>query len=117
MGIHIVLMRIRVVGLVKLKPMKKIFVVTIFLLLTITGCASNQRSNTLNSWVGARLEQLISSWGPPTNSYSINETTTLSYETSRMIYFNGRPIHMSCATTFTATRGYITYWRYSGNDC
>ena len=93
------------------------------LLLVITGllagCATTANyEKTLNSWVGHSESALISSWGPPSNSYTSGDTTSLSFGGTRgFVFMSGMAIPVSCVTTFTLKNKVVTNWTWSGNGC
>lgn len=88
----------------------------------------NNYSNTLQSWVGAREEKLISQWGPPANSYTSGNTTSLSYVYNGGVRYipplytqigpvGGGAVPVNCMTNFTVVNHIITSWSFNGNGC
>jgi hypothetical protein len=82
----------------------------------------------LNSWVGADVNNLIGSWGPPTSTYDLpNGNRIYTWERSSQgavampLYGGGavaRSFTRGCSTNMTAdTSGRIVNWQYSGNAC
>jgi len=67
----------------------------------------------LNTWIGSTEQEMISSWGGPSNVYENNGikyiTWGRSYERSHNTY--------SCSTTFEFSNGIARTWSYRGNDC
>lgn len=113
--------------------MKKLTI--IFLVFTIvTSCKVNgvprkSRTQTLmESWVGSTESAIVSSWGPPTSTYSVGDGTriltwTTSYTEGGNTWYDtyGRQQYNS-PTTYTCQKqfyldssGVIYSWRYSGN--
>lgn len=88
--------------------------------LLITGCAgspasnliNNQRNETLHdimaSWVDASEKDLISSWGPPNNSYTLSDgSKVISYESIWGVYVGDR---FHCVQKFMLEQGVVTKW-------
>lgn len=88
--------------------------------LLLAGCAgspasnliNNQRNETLydrmSSWVGASEKELISSWGPPNNSYTLSDgSKMISYETIWGVYVGDR---FQCVQKFMLEENIVTKW-------
>lgn len=86
------------------------------------GCATTAKyEEKLNSWVGSPEDNLIQSWGPPTQSYPLdNGDKLITYDqTNGVAFAYGMAVPMRCKTTFTvsAATHNITNWNYNGNAC
>ncbi|MCH2276460.1 hypothetical protein [Thalassospira sp.] len=111
-------------------------------LLVLAGCmTASKYEEILNSWVGQSEQSLIASWGPPTSHYDAGNAKYLTYSNQGSMTLPGTQptyqstvignqiyttsyggsapttIALSCQQTFTVVRGYITSWRYQGNNC
>lgn len=105
----------------------------LIIMMTLASCssASNRQSgygNVLDSWIGAREEKLISQWGPPANSYTSGNTTSLSYIYNGGVQYippirtnigimGGGAVPVNCMTNFTLVNHIITSWSFNGNGC
>ena len=98
--------------------MKRLFFLITPLALLL-GCATTANyEKTLNTWIGHSESELISSWGPPNNSYTSGDTTSLSFGGTRgIVYTSGMAIPVSCITTFTLKNKVVTNWSWNGNGC
>lgn len=125
--------------------MKKLAAIAAAALLA-TACASTAKyEGILESWLGAPAENLVNSWGPPTQVQVLGEdtfyiyqhsaqgtytipgqaptyTTTCNYGTCTTTPSGGRTAqthsyHHHCKTTFTIRSDIIVSWRYYGNSC
>ena len=90
----------------------------------LAGCAGSpmgnmirgERYETLNdrmqSWVGAREEKLISSWGPPRNTYRFdNGSKIIAWEYEWGVYVGQ---HFFCSQRFMIDpNGIVTKWDYT----
>lgn len=104
-------------------------------MIMLSGCAGspignlimNQRYQTSSdiaaSWVGASADDLITSWGPPQNSQTLsNGSSILAYQYRWLL--NGSdsttwdyiPEYATCVQRFLVENGLITRW-YSSGDC
>lgn len=82
-----------------------------------------QYQRVLDSYVGHSSEQLISSWGIPTNEYSFSGKKLIEYSKNggavaipvgSMAYASS----LSCKTTFTVDEnGVILSYKWEGNWC
>jgi|WetSurMetagenome_2_1015567.scaffolds.fasta_scaffold1551186_1 hypothetical protein len=112
-----------------------IFILTAFV---IVGCATTAKyEKVLNSWTGADINQLVSKWGYPDNSfqapngnrvyvYSRSGSYTMPTNTNINYYGNyayatttgGQTINLRCTTYFEVDgTGKIIKWSYKGNNC
>ncbi len=93
------------------------------------GCAGQKKfEEKVNSWVGADVNRMISSWGPPARSYQMpNGHTVYTWEWSSQgmvmvpIYGGGmvaQQTHSSCTENIEADEGgTVVTWQYQGNHC
>jgi hypothetical protein len=114
----------------------------IAVLLCLGGCATtNGYRKLLDGWMGADERSLVRAWGVPQRTYETGGVKYLAFISSREVsssrsqpvlvqdmvndksvltYTPSAPRHfhtLSCETTFEITRGRVTSWRFSGNDC
>lgn len=96
----------------------KLALVAVFL----AGCATTAGyEKLLNSWVGAKVDDLIMTWGPPANSYPLSSGRVLEYNSNRNIQLGGytTTVPQTTYTTGSAnvygTRG-SAYGTYSGTS-
>lgn len=101
------------------------------IVITISSCATTANYNeTVKSWEGSDINRLITSWGPPSDVYTMpngNKMYTWLYVSNSLVttnynqYLNRletRQIQYWCKTTFTANKNdIITNWRWEGNSC
>jgi hypothetical protein len=86
----------------------RLFLVIFFFL--VTGCTTT--SSVMNSWVGRNINDVVQSWGPPTNQFSGGGTTTYSWTN---FWSNQYQINQ-CVQSFTVnSSGTITNFSY--NNC
>lgn len=107
------------------------FLILLIPIIIISSCATTAKyAEKLNTWLGHDVNELITSWGPPSNEYKLpngnimytwlwigNTLVQSNYNqylnrtlTSEVTYW--------CKTTFTVDRyGRIIQWRYEGNAC
>ena len=112
------------------------------------GCATRANyEKILNSWVGAPVDNLVRSWGPPASSYRLQSGGQILVYDSRSSQTMMTPmqvqqapgtfvgsthypgpttvtggqvytIHRWCKTQFEVSEGgAVRNWRYEGNDC
>ena len=101
------------------------------LAVALIGCSSRSIENShtaLDTWVGADADELISEWGPPTNShgldsggkvlsYSWSSTGKMTQVLSSGIAYSV-PIVRSCDVLFRVDdSGAVTSSKLSGNAC
>jgi len=98
-------------------------------LVGFSGCVSSQENirKTLNTWIGAPKDALLSSWGMPTRTISMEGYEVWCYEgnfthsSQGMIYLGSGLYGISPEytfwrkVTFWIQDGIITSWRYEGN--
>lgn len=101
------------------------------IVITINSCATTANYNeVVKSWEGADINRLITSWGPPSDVYTMpngNKMYTWLYVSNSLVttnynqYLNRletRQIQYWCKTTFTTNQNdIITNWRWEGNSC
>ena len=60
-------------------------------MLVLSGCATTEGyKKVANSWVGSHVDNLIASWGPPSNSYPLSTGgQVLQYSTQRSVQVGG----------------------------
>jgi hypothetical protein len=91
----------------------------LFWIVALEGCATTANYEAkLQSWIGHSESELIASWGPPSNSYTSGEVTSLAYGGSNgAVIYNGAVIPVNCTTTFTLVNHVVTNWTWKGNSC
>ena len=124
------------------KMRKNVLLATILWIFLLSGCATTAKYETvLNSWVGHDVNELISSWGYPVNSFKApNGNTVYVYSSSgsytmptqtnstynvygNTVYGNttttgGQTLNFWCRTFFeVSTSNKIVTWRWEGNNC
>jgi hypothetical protein len=112
------------------------------MLVALAGCATTANyEKMLNSWIGVQEIELVRSWGPPANSYSVGSNKFLVYNSSRSMvmpgvaptytattygnttYVNsagGTPayqLNLNCQTTFEIQGERIVSYSWRGNNC
>ena len=98
--------------------MRKVF--SVLMLFLLSGCVTEAGyQKIVNSWMGSNKLNLIDSWGVPTSSYKVDDSTEyFSYvETSISSDSYGNIYNYKCQTTFTITDDVVTSWKYEGNKC
>ena len=107
------------------------FIVVASFLFFIYGCATTAKYEAiLNTWMGSNVNNLISSWGPPSDEYTMpngNKMYTWLWVGNTLVTSNyNKFLKMTltnavtywCKTTFTVDNNdRITNWRYEGNAC
>lgn len=105
-----------------------------FILTLINSCATIPTTANYNeivkSWTGSDINRLISSWGPPSDVYTMpngNKMYTWLYVSNSLVTTNynqwlnrleTRQVQYWCKTTFTANQNHIIIdWRWEGNAC
>lgn len=107
----------------------------IFLLLAITffmsACATTENYEAkLKTWVGSDINNLITSWGPPSDEYKmpngnimytwlrVGNTMVISNYNQYTNTVLTSSVRHWCKTTFTVnSAGTIRNWRWEGNSC
>lgn len=91
----------------------------IFLFVLLSGCATSEGYNRiLNTWLDSDKQNLIETWGVPTNTYRLNDHIEyLSYLRTSISSVDGNIYNWKCETTFTVEDNKITSWKYNGNNC
>ena len=110
--------------------MKRIGLLFFLLLPLAIGCKSpsSKYGETLQTWVGADINNLIRNGGPPTSTYNLPNgnmvyTWDRSSQGSMAMPMAGggviaRGFTVSCVTNMTAdTSGTIVGWQFRGNAC
>jgi len=112
--------------------MKRVsFVLLVFI--TMIGCASifpttHNYDETLKTWIGKHVDELVKSWGPPQGSYKLSDGgTVIEYSRSRIVKYHmydyeeygGYQVDtLWCRTIFILDpKGIISSWKHEGNDC
>lgn len=106
------------------KIISRISFIVLFLVF-LTSCATTANyEKILRTWVGSHADSLVTSWGPPHNSYELSTGgAVLEYSEQRNVKANifkpdSSEITVSCTTRFTVnSRGIITHWQWIGNGC
>jgi hypothetical protein len=83
----------------------------------------------LESWIGADINNLIDSWGPPDQQYRMpngnmlytwidSSSVTMPFMNDGDTIWGGGTLIFSCTTTFSVQpSGRIFSWRWKGNKC
>jgi len=121
--------------------MSRVFIILLFVI-GLSACATTANyEKILNSWVGANVNQLVSSWGYPENSFTApNGNTVYAYNSSgsyttptnttttysgygNSVYANtsttgGQTYNYTCQTFIEFNqKNIITTWSWKGNNC
>lgn len=105
--------------------------VIIIIVLTTTACATTANyEKILKSWMGANVNNLIASWGPPSDVYPmpngskmytwlrVGGTTVFANYNQYLNMVTASSVTSWCKTTFTVSpSGIIQGWRWEGNTC
>ncbi|MDT0607655.1 hypothetical protein [Croceitalea rosinachiae] len=105
--------------------------VILFSLLLATSCISSKNyANRVSTWKGSNVNNLISSWGPPGDVYTMPNGNTMytwlytsdGYVTKRFNEYTDQIVERNnssyCRTTFTANQDdIIINWQFKGNAC
>jgi len=105
--------------------------VALLFIIIVSACASTAKYEAiLNTWIGADVNNLIASWGPPSEEYSMpngNKMYTWLWVGNTLVTSNyNKFLNMTltnavtfwCKTTFTVDNyGRISGWHYEGNAC
>lgn len=97
----------------------------LILILASIGCVTapteDKYKAVLNSWVNSPADNLIQVWGPPTQTYTLdNGDKILTYDKSNGSAFVGAlAVPINCKTSFVISEGThkIKNWSYEGNAC
>jgi len=120
----------------------KVELTSLIFVIGFSSCATTGKYKiVLDSWVGSNVNQLIDSWGYPSNSFKApNGNTVYMYTSSgsytmptqtistynvygNTIYGNsttsgGQTLNFWCKTFFEVNQdNIITTWRWQGNNC
>lgn len=94
------------------------------LILTLLGCNSTKGyDNLLNTWVGKDVDELITAWGYPKDSFKApNRNTVYVFSRSRVYTMpqntGGQTLYFNCTTYFEVDEdGLIVGGRWEGNSC
>ena len=106
---------------------------TLIIVILISGCASifpttRNYDILLNNWVGKHVDDLVKSWGPPQNSYTLSDKgTVIEFYRSRIVKYHRYDYEeedkfevdtLWCKTIFVLDqKGMILSWKHDGNDC
>ena len=113
-----------------MKTVKQLSIITLVSLM-ISSCATTANySEIVKSWEGSDINGLITSWGPPSDVYTMpneNKMYTWLYTNNSLVTTNynqwlnrleTRQVQYWCKTTFTANQNdIIVNWRWEGNAC
>ena len=111
--------------------MKKLILVLFFIMFITFSCATTSGyEEILKSWLGHDVNELLMSWGTPSNEYTMpngNKMYTWLWVGGSLVTVNyskylnmisANQVTYWCKTTFTVNkRGEIIYWRWEGNSC
>jgi hypothetical protein len=102
----------------------------ILMSMILTGCATTENyKKAVSSWMGADVNRLITSWGPPTSSFEMpNGNKIYSWYSGQQgptfISHNQILPDMAvggtlwCKTDFTVdSNGKVINWQFQGNAC
>ena len=96
----------------------------LLLSMLLWGYATAASTEVLQSWVGHDVNELIHSWGPPTNVYELPDGSkmyTWRFDGGKVAVPIGDvaiAVNRYCKTTFTVSKqGKILSWRWEGNAC
>jgi len=117
-------------------------IITLLFVIGLSACATTANyEKILSSWVGHNVDELVSSWGYPANSfkapngntvyayssagsYTIPTNTTSTYNVyGNSVYGNttttgGQTLNFTCQTLFEVNESnVITTWSWKGNSC
>ena len=109
----------------------EIFIPLVFSFITLNSCATTENyTKIVESWMGHDVNDLITSWGPPSDEYIMPNGKTMytwlwvggTLITSNYSSYLNMTFTTSttswCKTTFTVDkRGKIINWRWEGNAC
>lgn len=110
--------------------MRKLFIL-LAIVFFIPACATTANYEAkIKTWLGDDVNNLIASWGPPSNEYTMpngnimytwlwvgNTLVTSNYDRFLNMTFTNSVTNW-CKTTFTANSSKrITNWRWEGNAC
>jgi hypothetical protein len=98
--------------------------ITLIVLLSTIGCATTANyEKVLQSWIGAHVDRLVSSWGPPQNSYELSDGGhVIEYINAGTMQLGGftytqpqTTYHTGQASAYGANGGYA-FGSYSGTS-
>lgn len=113
-----------------MKPIYR-FSAIIIIAIGLNSCATTANySEKIKTWVGHDVNELITSWGPPSDVYTMpngNKMYTWLWNGSTLVtsnynyYLNmttSKAVTYWCKTTFTTDNSNkIIIWRWEGNAC
>lgn len=100
------------------------------IIVTLNSCATTGKySAKMQTWMGHDVNELINSWGPPSDVYTMPNgnkmytwlwtggtlVTTNYYYYLNMAVSNG--VTYWCKTTFTVNGNTVVAYRWEGNSC
>lgn len=97
----------------------------------LTSCATTGKyGKILDTWIGSDINNLITSWGPPSNEYVmpngkkmytwlwVGGTRVVANYNQYLSMVTGGSVTYYCKTTFTVSKlGVVETWRWEGNAC
>lgn len=85
----------------------------------LSACATpDGYERILNTWLNSDKQNLIETWGIPTNTYKLNDNIEyFSYLKTSISSINGDVYNWKCETTFTIEDNKVVSWKYNGNSC
>ena len=105
-------------------------IVCIYASVVISCATTANYEKVLNSWVGSDVNNLLTTWGPPSDVYEmpngskmytwlwVDNTRVISNYNSYLNMVTSRTVTYWCKTTFTVnSSSVITNWRWEGNNC
>ena len=86
----------------------------IFVFTLVSGCATTANyEKVLNSWLGSHVDRLVSTWGPPSNSYELSDgSRVLEYVSQRNTQVGGYTYTTPQTTYHSGTE--TVYGNYGG---
>jgi hypothetical protein len=91
----------------------------------LESCATTSKYEAvLQTWVGKNESELVSKWGIPTSSYSLDDGKLIMYQNNggSISTYLGYGMYSTdnyvCKTTFTLDKAnIIKNWKWEGNSC
>ncbi len=114
----------------KMKTVFKVAIIGI-IFLSLNSCATSKKyAAKLDTWLGSDVNNLITSWGPPSDVYTMpngnkmytwlwvgSTLVTSNYNSYLNMTLTNAVTYWSKTTFTTDASGKITNWRYEGNAC
>src|SRR4030042_4191147 len=111
------------IGYIKFKVFAKVFSLSLLVILTVSCATTANYESILRSWTNVHVDNLISSWGPPQNSYPLSDGgQILEYVRQGAVPIGGYTYYVPQTTYHSGTAsaygnyGSYAYGRYSGTS-